>query len=71
MEDLTKIDERIKVMIDRYSTTKDKREAWSKYMAAWRYIASRKSIIGEEGYRKWHDKLYSVMAKKLTNNNIN
>ena len=71
MEDTKKIDERIKVMIIRYSATKDKREAWAKYMAAWRYIASCKSIIGDEGYRKWRDRLYDVMAKKLTNNNIN
>lgn len=65
MEDLTKINERIKVMIDRYSMTKDKREAWAKYMATWRYIASRKSIIGEEGYNNWHNRLYDAMRKKL------
>lgn len=65
MEDLNKIDERIKVMIERYSMTKDKRESWAKYMATWRYIASRKSIIGEEGYNKWHDRLYDVMMKKI------
>lgn len=65
MEDPKKIEERIKLMIERYSNVKDKREAWAKYMATWRYIASRKSIIGEEGYKKWHDKLYSVMWKKI------
>lgn len=65
MEDKKKIEERINVMIERYSNVKDKREAWAKYMAAWRYIASRKSIIGEEGYNKWHDRLYAEMRKKL------
>lgn len=65
MEDAKKIEERIKLMIERYSNVKDKRESWAKYMATWRYIASRKSVIGEEGYKKWHDRLYSVMAKKI------
>lgn len=65
MEDPKKIDERIKVMIERYSNVKDKREAWSKYMAAWRYIANCKRIIGEEGYKKWHNRLYATMAKKI------
>lgn len=65
MEDKKKIEEQIKLMIERYSNVKDKREAWAKYMATWRYIASRKSVIGEEGYNKWHDRLYDVMMKKL------
>lgn len=65
MEDTKKIEERINVMIERYTMTKDKREAWAKYMATWRYIASRKSVIGEEGYNKWHDRLYDVMMKKI------
>lgn len=67
MEDPKKIEERIKLMIERYSNVKDKRESWSKYMAAWRYIASCKSIIGEEGYKKWHDKLYATMRNKMLN----
>lgn len=65
MEDLNKIEERIKIMIERYSNVKDKRESWAKYMATWRYIASRKSVIGEEGYHNWHNRLYAAMMKKI------